>query len=399
MKPTRSPFSGSFSDFCTVFLAVLMLLASACTSKKKSDGNSQSSQTSSSNNSQAGNSPTALALSMTTDSAEYVFEGTIGDKARLQGEFSVVRDTIIGFYRYTSAGAYIALSGRFGKDNSFVAEETVTTGPRDNPQEEKTGSFAGTVNRSTGTITGTWTNLRTKKTLPFELRLIAEGKTIRHSRYLAWVSYPAFIHPQLRALNDTIARTIRISYDSCLAEVKRMLNESDADSTSTPSDVNSEWYERMSMTDEIETWYVSPTIVSLRHTLYMDGGGAHGNYTLKCENWFIAPSTGIPQRIHLRDLFKSGDSYIAPLSAYLIKELKNQKASDVVSGYVKDFVKQLREQKLEFTIHPAGLFFHFSPYEVASYVEGTFEVRVPFSVLQEHVKPDGILATLMSPAP
>lgn len=42
-----------------------------------------------------------------------------------------------------------------------------------------------------------------------------------------------------------------------------------------------------------------------------------------------------------------------------------------------------------FTIEPDGVRFHFAPYEVGSYAEGSYDVTVPFVHVAELLRDDG----------
>ncbi len=351
----------------------------------------------------AGASAQAPALALSTDSVRYVFDGIIGDKARIQADITLNDTVIRGTYFYFSVGQIVRLEGTFvaGKAGQTGGATTVTikefadtsrTPKRFEPQEAQTGVFQGMMDRRNGTIKGTWVNAKGTKSLPFTMQAVGNMRTIKHARYLALVEYPVFSLPELRALNDTLARTMKVSYDSCVAMVKSTVEELARDTI--PAYEGTKWEERISSTDELEVAYISPVLVSLMHNYYTDGGGAHGNSNVDGENWLI--TNGIPVKLRLNDLFKPDANYLQILTALLVKDLKRQQASFVVDGSTtpQDIRQGLQTNQTAFTIQPSGLHFYFPPYAVASYAEGMFEVKISYKAIKDLLPPDSVLMTI-----
>jgi hypothetical protein len=89
--------------------------------------------------------------------------GTVGKYAivmQLESAVAWPGQEVLGFYYYESRGIKIGLSGYF-KDNVLTLKETDDAG-------EVTGTFSGTFEN--GIYSGTWTNPKTKKTLPFVVK-------------------------------------------------------------------------------------------------------------------------------------------------------------------------------------------------------------------------------------
>ncbi len=77
------------------------------------------------------------------------------------------------------------------------------------------------------------------------------------------------------------------------------------------------------------------------------------------------------------------------LSEYIIKDLKQQKASWIVNGEIKS----LKENEIgPFALTPAGIRIAFAPYAVGSYAEGAYFVTLRYESLQSVIDPTGPLA-------
>lgn len=83
------------------------------------------------------------------------------------------------------------------------------------------------------------------------------------------------------------------------------------------------------------------------------------------------------------------------LAKEIVRSLKLKQASSIVdvneAELVKEFKNRLEKNEIEFTVVPAGVAFHFSPYDVASYAEGSFRVIVPNKMLAPYFKKGGPL--------
>ena len=129
---------------------------------------------------------------------------------------------------------------------------------------------------------------------------------------------------------------------------------------------------------------IKPT-VTLYHparliSVPMDGsqftGGAH---PLPFTNVFtFARVNGKVKQITLADMFRAGSGYQSRVNRLLLAKLKAKKASLVVDGEIK---KLTLEQLNRFVVEKDGLLFIFPSYDVASYAEGYFEIKLTPSEL------------------
>lgn len=134
-----------------------------------------------------------------------------------------------------------------------------------------------------------------------------------------------------------------------------------------------------------------PELLSLQMTQYSDTEGAHPNTVQLTYNYgFVG---GAAKRLSLKDLFRPGTQPLALVSKIVIAKLKEKEASWVMDGTAKALdVKQGDE----FVVKSDRLTYIFSPYEMGSYAEGTYEIDVPFAALAGKLNPNGPLKAILS---
>lgn len=328
------------------------------------------------------------------DSSTYYFAGELQDQAKsrtiaLQGELTFNGTALVGKYHYNSGSGILELKGKTNADGTVQIEEQTSPGEFAYNPDHKTKTTAvirGKLDRKQGLITGTWVSGDGKTSYPCTLRVIAVYKKIRHPKMNVSVGYPIFSSSDFSALNDSLARIMKTSFDSSAASVKAQIDDIKSD-TSWKPDFNP--LERLSETDDVDLFHVSPSLVSLTHLAYMDGGGAHGNYIYHGETWYKRGTTW--GQVRLRELFTADTAYYKLVSDMIMTSLKKREASFVIDGSIKDFRDGLRKGDLSWVVRPSGITFIFSPYEVASYAEGSLEAFIPWKSLGNYVRRDGVL--------
>lgn len=139
--------------------------------------------------------------------------------------------------------------------------------------------------------------------------------------------------------------------------------------------------------DTLDIAYYADDFVSVLQIYYVYGGGAHPNV------FYGARNVGIGQdavELGLSDvLTKQG---LMVLSDYVLEQLSEEDAQFVVSGDVT----QLNDQDMSaFVVSPQGLHIHFAPYAVGPYVQGSFEIVVPWQVLADYMQPENPLVRFL----
>ena len=125
---------------------------------------------------------------------------------------------------------------------------------------------------------------------------------------------------------------------------------------------------------------------SLLSNFYYYTGGAHPNG--HGESMLLEVGEGTVRLLELAELFGPEAEWRAHLSGTVLASLAEQEAAAVLSGEIT----QLNEQDLAtFTLGPAGLTFHFAPYAVGPYVQGSFRVTLAYEELMPLAAPGGAL--------
>lgn len=290
----------------------------------------------------------------------------------------------LGQIYYDASGADgLELSGTPGKTGGFEWNESLWT--REDNASKPTGLFTGKLSADGKTGQGGWKSPDGKKHLPLSLTRLARIETLNSPEAGVWVDYPKFDDPRYAKLNALLATEASQNLAENLKSVKELRAELQA------APIDSDAPDRLSATTSCDVQSVLANTVSLLCSLYEYSGGAHGNTGLDARAYAIA-ADGAVRPLKLWDVLQKSPANINKLSALIVADLKRQKASSVVNGGIKDFVKELDKDAMAFSIVPVGLAFHFSPYEVASYAEGHFRAVIPNRALASLYRPDGPLA-------
>lgn len=125
----------------------------------------------------------------------------------------------------------------------------------------------------------------------------------------------------------------------------------------------------------------SAELISGYSEFFFYTGGAHPNREYKGLTFGMVD--GKPVRVKLGHLMTVRMAPEALASELVLPKLRAMGASSVVEGTITTLTK---EQADNFVVTPAGITWLFSPYEVASYAEGHFFVKVPWSEMEGKVR-------------
>ena len=130
----------------------------------------------------------------------------------------------------------------------------------------------------------------------------------------------------------------------------------------------------------------TPKLISVYGLGYEFTGGAHPSYYFSEHNFgFVA---GQPKELTLEDILRPGTSAREGLGKLVIRKLRAKHASNFDDPSVKTIDPKLLEQ---FVVTKGGLLFLFAPYDVGSYAEGAYKVRVSFKELKPYLRAQGPL--------
>ncbi len=138
-----------------------------------------------------------------------------------------------------------------------------------------------------------------------------------------------------------------------------------------------------------ETVFVTGTaerFVSLLGYAYAFTGGAHGNTFADAFVLEVA-GTGL-KRWQTSELFAAEVDWVAHVGPLVLERLAVQGALWVSEG---DVVEVTERDLRVATLEPGGLTFHFDPYHMGPYAQGSFAVRLPYALVAELAAPGGPL--------
>jgi hypothetical protein len=188
--------------------------------------------------------------------------------------------------------------------------------------------------------------------------------------------------------------------ENCLAEGKKWIAEQRAEAEpeykSDPELFrNGPWtYERSYATDSL----VADRYLSILRTDYSYAGGAHPNTDIDTILWDKAQAKRISIRPFFTDLADGSPAMQAMVKGVLVA-LKAERKARGADDSDTDYVKSMEPKLLKIgavTLTPssetgksAGLTFHYPPYAVGAYAEGSYTAFVPWPSLKPYLSAEG----------
>lgn len=299
----------------------------------------------------------------------YYYVGTLSNRT-IQMDMQVAGTTASGTYFYQQVGTPLTLSGARAADGVISLEEQ-------DAKKQKTGTFRGTLTSPQRDFMGTWSSPDGKKTFPFILKRVAEYvflTTSQGEKLIATTSYPYFVTstPAFQQINKTVQEMMTTQHHQFIREAQ---NE-DRDRSGR----GFEQRYRYAMA------YYAPSLVSLFADAYESSSAARDDTGHAGLHFWLHDDKAVP--VTLETLFVADSSYIDVLSAYCLKELRQQQAPRVVKGEVT----RLQAEDLRvFSLTPRGITLAFAPPQVGPSPQGFFFVTVPYKALEQVVDPEGPL--------
>ncbi len=135
-------------------------------------------------------------------------------------------------------------------------------------------------------------------------------------------------------------------------------------------------------------------LLSILSTVDTYTGGAHPN-AFHHSHLLRAGRDGVVD-VQLADLFAGRSRWLPRLSDLVLDGLRRQQAAWVVDGQVASLTE---DDLAVFTLTARGITFHFSPYLMGPYVQGTFRVTLPYYDVVDLAAADSPLLTFASGTP
>ncbi|HEX5708232.1 MAG TPA: DUF3298 domain-containing protein [Pyrinomonadaceae bacterium] len=245
------------------------------------------------------------------------------------------------------------------------------------------GVFKGRLAEGASALEGTWTKPDGKGQQPFSLREVAGRRGADSYRLVA-----------KRTRRKTKALEINLAYPSMEgatpaaqtfnARVQRLVNEQLAESK--PSE------------GEHDTSFVvahrSPDFLSVVFNAFqMWPGAAHPGHASYSFNYDLKND----REVKLADLFRPGSNYMSTVARLCADDIARQKRRLGFEDIYEDqqgAVAEVLSGDATFFPSESGLVIIFDPYEVGSYAEGYYVVRLPYSSLRGLLRADGYVGTL-----
>lgn len=324
------------------------------------------------------------------------FEGSIGSTLGLQMKLSRDGDRLSGSYSYKKIGTRIDLKGTIDKEGSLTLLESDSSG-------KQTGVFNGLWKADQDgviTISGNWSQPTGQKKTAFSVHeqpiAFSSGVEIvatqirennKKLKYKVEVEYPQLTggtDPNLEKFN----RAVRSLVSRKAAEFKKEMATSEA--TVAAPETDSE----VSESDLGIGYTIAIAKDDLISVLFDIGGyysgAAHPNSYSEVLNFDLKNG----KTLKLADLFKPGAKYLQTISAYCVKDLKQQskeKNLQLDDPSITSGAGPSEKNFKSWTITRKGLGITFDAYQVGPYAVGPQSVLVPYGTLKEISKPEGII--------
>ena len=302
------------------------------------------------------------------------FTGLLGKATRLQMGLEHQRGRVSGTYYYEKYGTLISLEGEASANRMMLKELS----------GEKVTATLTLARQATGWA-GEWRSAdgRKKYLLRFEPVAAVQARTEQGPyESSCTTTYPQFIGVGGQRFNAAIAKGFLERYRRSCEEFDETFLELAAEVKKNPDALGAS-YKRWTFEDSATVRYFSPDLISARGHNYEYTGGAHGNYyDFQVNYWW---RNGRAAQVKLADLFAPRKNWQSTVGGFIRRNLKKRGAS---------WPPKTDKEAIEaaFTFSPAGVEFHFAPYAVGSYAEGSYHVLVPFTVLRPVLRADGPLA-------
>jgi hypothetical protein len=303
-----------------------------------------------------------LLVGTTAFSQVYYFAGKIDNRYPVTLRLENQEGELRGQYRYGDNVEELQLQGT--AEPELLGGQVKVWALEESAGETWTGSWRGQFDGRS--FQGTWSDRL--REFGFFLQLVAlevQEKAQYSPGVYSQITYPKFIHPDYEHWNTLIEEDFLSYHRNFEEEIIETL-------------VSSHLWPVLGFGTELTVSFpsLSQERIALAAYGYEYTGGAHGNQVIITSNARQGPG-GI-RRIPLEDLKGFRNAVPQVLEAYILAALKEAGASHVVEERTTGLTRQ--DLGL-FVLHEDGVQFLFPPYHMGAYVEGSFEVFVPKTLI------------------
>jgi serine/threonine protein kinase len=358
--------------------------------------------------------PEKLAASVATDPNKLPaafakkFTGTINNDIKI--EMNLQRDggKLSGTYVYQPVdnnawdlNSYSDKRVWANKDNNLILLDIALAGTIDDQQHyvldeiDRNGRHIGVFRGefiSPTQMTGDWSTSSGKESTRFSLaearsdtnasdyRIVTRQLKKKKTNLNVDLEYPQMEGLRQTDIQDTFNRHMQNSASAALKSA------GEASAQSTDATV----YEESS---RFVVKYRSPRFISLLLSSASEFGGAHGMYGTSSFNYDLQSGS----EVKLNSLFRPDANYLGVLSRLCTGEVNRQKTKNGMTEMTSesDVLKTIRENET-FCVTQSGLIIIFGVYQLGSFAEGEYRVRIPYSAVREMVDSKSVIAPLVS---
>ncbi len=328
--------------------------------------------------------------------------GAINDEIHITMDLVKSDSIFSGSYYYDKIGKPLKLSGRLVKENNMV--ELIEY----NEKDEETGKFTGFFDENSNFI-GTWTNSKTKKSMPFSITEGANNdvaaasfkhyhnenchtrdsllkiKKVEDIEYnQSSCSYIDVNLITINAIDKSVSNRINetILKDVCHDIGETQFNNIDEYLAS----INHLTYEEIEQTDvNCSVLTNDKNVLSLNINKSSYTGGAHSNSWSMVYNFDLR--TG--NKIILRD--------------FMTEENEQKLTTIAESVFAKtigmigwDFEPGKFPLAANYSITTGGIYFIYNAYEIGGYSMGAPDIFIPYKDIKHLIKPNSVVADIMT---
>lgn len=186
-------------------------------------------------------------------------------------------------------------------------------------------------------------------------------------------------------LNKAIESLFVGHYKPAFTDMFERAAEAEIEFADDSSKIGASFYDWISK-DNYAAAYLRRWVISIRGTHYEYTGGTHGYTTFFNANYWI--QNGKVERVRLAHIFKPMYLWQKQLDRLIRRELRSQ-----VALWLRD-VRRKDLLGAAFTFSEKGIEFHYHPYVVGPYSQGSFHVLLPMAEIRHLIYPSGPMSLL-----
>ena len=317
-----------------------------------------------------------VAVNAATDQ-HYYLTGIMDKDLAFSMTLSVNGLQVAGSYVYDTIGVPLDLAGTIDPTGKLLMNEK--------DKDVVTGSFSGQIWKDTRTFSGVWSNPDGTRSYPFAMQICAVVEYRELSRTSGKISatgsYPYFLDPTpvQKKLSQRLYGQAEQAISRFFHDMRRMHEDG------FPPEMEGEHFRY-----DIRVAYCDYDLVNILASEYANHGGAHPNFN-QFSGVYRMEATA-PRLLSLVDLFQRHTDYRAALVQIANEDLRRQKRERTGNDdLVADWEGITADKLSVYTLGFKSMTFYFPPYAAGIYIEGQYQVTIPYATLRPYINAQGPL--------